>query len=87
MKKATFRILSFLLAMLMLVSFASCNGGDTPEPTPPTPDPPTEYTTEYSMPNGWASKVETPMWGDPDPVRSQSPMQSSRETWSMKSRT
>ena len=67
MKKATFRILSFLLAMLMLVSFASCNGGDTPEPTPPTPDPPKEYTTEYYMPNGWASKVETPMWGDPDP--------------------
>lgn len=60
MKKATFRILSFLLAVLMLVSFASCNGGDTPPA--PTPDPPKEYTTKYFMPNGWASKFETPMW-------------------------
>lgn len=51
--------------MLMLLSFVACNGGDTPPE--PTPDPPKEYTTKYYMPNGWASKVETPMWGDPDP--------------------
>ena len=66
MKKTTFRILSVLLAMLMLVGIVACSGGDTPTPTP-TPDPPKEYTTKYYMPNGWATKVETPMWGDPDP--------------------
>jgi alkaline phosphatase len=66
MRKTTFRLLSVLLAMLMLVSFVACSGGDTPTPTP-TPDPPVEYTTKYYMPNGWATKVETPMWGDPDP--------------------
>lgn len=65
MRKTAFRILSVLLAMLMLLSFVACNGGDTPPE--PTPDPPKEYTTKYYMPNGWASKVETPMWGDPDP--------------------
>ena len=65
MKRTTFRILSVLLAMLMLLSVVSCNGGETPTPTP-EPEP-VGYTTKYYMPNGWASKVETPMWGDPDP--------------------
>jgi len=65
MKRTTFRILSVLLAMLMLLSIVSCNGGETPTPTP-EPEP-VGYTTKYYMPNGWASKVETPMWGDPDP--------------------
>ena len=64
MKKTAFRILSVLLAMLMLLSIVACNGGDTPPE--PTPDPPKEYTTKYYMPNGWASKVETPMWTTKD---------------------
>ena len=64
MKKTALRILSVLLAMLMVLSIVACNGGDTPPA--PTPDPPKEYTTKYYMPNGWASKVETPVWTTKD---------------------
>ena len=73
MKKLSFRILSVLLALMMLFCIVACNDPaqvtPEPEPTPtPTPDPGTEdeLTTKFYMAAGWKEKVETPMWGEPD---------------------
>ena len=71
MKKISFRILSVLLALLMLISIVACNQESSAQPTPtptpePSPDKP-EPTTKFYMPAGWSSKVETPIiWTSKD---------------------
>ncbi len=59
------KLLSVLLALLLLFSIVSCKqeAEPTPEPTP-TPAPEEEYTTKYYMPKGWS--VETPTWNTTD---------------------
>lgn len=68
MKKISFRILSVLLALLMMFSIVACNqesAQPAPEPTPVEPDKPA-LTTKYYMPAGWSTKVTTPMWTTKD---------------------
>ena len=71
MKKISFRILSVLLALLMMISIVACNQESSAQPTPtptpePSPDKP-EPTTKFYMPAGWSSKVETPIiWTSKD---------------------
>ena len=64
MKKESFRILSVILALLMLFSIVACkNEAQQPEPSGSTD---ADARIKYYMPNGWASKVETPMWTTKD---------------------
>lgn len=68
MKKISFRILSVLLALLMMFSIVACNqesAQPSPEPTPVEPEKPA-LTTKYYMPAGWSTKVTTPMWTTKD---------------------
>ena len=64
MKKISIRLLSVLLALLMVFSIVACTeeaAQPTPTPTPePTPDKPA-LTTKFYMPAGWSTKVETPI--------------------------
>ena len=70
MKKVTFRLLSVLLALLMVFSIVACTeeAQPTPEPTPtPEPEPEKVITTKYYMPAGWSTKVEEPIiWTSKD---------------------
>ena len=70
MKKVTFRLLSVLLALLMVFSIVACTeeAQPTPEPTPtPEPEPEKVITTKYYMPAGWSTKVESPIiWTSKD---------------------
>ena len=70
MKKISIRLLSVLLALLMVFSIVACTeeAQPTPEPTPtPEPEPEKVITTKYYMPAGWASKVENPIiWTSKD---------------------
>ena len=70
MKKISIRLLSVLLALLMVFSIVACTeeAQPTPEPTPtPEPEPKKEFTTKYYMPAGWSTKVESPIiWTSKD---------------------
>ena len=71
MKKISFRLLSVLLALLMVFSIVACTeeaAQPTPEPTPtPEPEPEKVITTKYYMPAGWSTKVEEPIiWTSKD---------------------
>ena len=70
MKKISIRLLSVLLALLMVFSIVACTeeAQPTPEPTPtPEPEPEKVITTKYYMPAGWSTKVEEPIiWTSKD---------------------
>ena len=70
MKKISIRLLSVLLALLMVFSIVACTeeAQPTPEPTPtPEPEPKKEFTTKYYMPAGWSTKVDDPIiWTSKD---------------------
>ena len=70
MKKISIRLLSVLLALLMVFSIVACTeeAQPTPEPTPtPEPEPEKVITTKYYMPAGWSTKVESPIiWTSKD---------------------
>ena len=63
MKKKSFKLLATLLAMLMLFSIVACKNEVQPEPAW---EPDANVSIKYYMPNGWASKVTTPMWTTKD---------------------
>lgn len=60
--KKTFRFLCILLALLIVVSLASCkqDAGESVQPEEEA----TGYTTKFYMPHGW--NVTIPAWSEPD---------------------
>ena len=61
MKKISYGLLSVLVALIMLTGIVACK-----QESEPTPEPVVVKTTRYYMPNGWDSKVRTPMWTSKD---------------------
>ena len=65
MKKITFRILSVLLSLLILLSIVACKNDVEEQPSSGDLGPKSAATAFY-MPNGWAAKVTTPVWTTKD---------------------
>ena len=63
MKKASIKFIAIVLSLLMLLCFVACQQ-DVEKPSDNL-GPKSKATTFY-MPNGWASKVETPLWTTKD---------------------